>query len=82
MLARLVFALALQHCGPNACGVQSIGTRVLAFRSCDAYGEFRRLTMRGLRRLSVCVARSSALSASTRRKLRLRSLGRAGGKSP
>ena len=32
MLARLVFALALQHCGPNACGVQSIGTRVLAFR--------------------------------------------------
>ena len=40
------------------------------------------MTIRGLRRLSVCVERSIALSVSTRRKQRLRSLGLCGGKSP
>lgn len=40
----LVFALVLQRCGPIACGMQSIGIRILAVLSCAAHGEFRRLT--------------------------------------
>ncbi len=68
--------------GGAAEGVKSAGTRVRAVGSCDLYGEFLRLTMRGLRRLRVLVASSRALSTRTRMKQRLRSLGRAGGEGP
>ena len=63
-------------------GVQSMGTRVAAVRSWGAYGEFRRLTMRGERRLIVLVARVRALAWSSSRNQRLRRLGRSGGKGP
>ena len=63
-------------------GVLSVGTFFLAVRVCEAYGEFRRLTMRGLRRSSVRLARRIALASSTRWKFRSLSLGRSGGKGP
>ena len=56
-LAGLVFALALQRCRPNACGVQSTGTRILAVLSCDAHGELRRLT--GLHAVHVSTMRQA-----------------------
>ena len=63
-------------------GVLSVGTFFLAVRLCEANGEFRRLTIRGLRRSSVRLARRIALASSTRWKFRSLSLGRSGGKGP
>jgi hypothetical protein len=56
--------------GSIADGVQSIGTRVRALRSCGAYGEFRRLTIRGERLAVVRTARVAALAASSSRNQR------------
>ena len=63
-------------------GVLCVGTFFLAVRLCEANGEFRRLTMRGLRRSWVRLARRIALAVSTRWKFRSLSLGRSGGKGP
>lgn len=63
-------------------GVQSVGTRVGARRSCVAYGEWRRLTIRGERLFSVRVARIWPQALSSSLNHRRRRLGRAGGKCP
>ena len=68
--------------GPRANGVESNGTRVGAPRSCGAYGEFRRLTMRGERLSIVLVARVRALAARSSRNHRCLRLGRSGGEGP
>ena len=70
-------------CGPvTGQGVQSIGTLVATVRSWGAHCEFRRLTMRGDRRLVVLVARVRARVWGSSRNHRRRRLGRSGGKGP
>lgn len=61
---------------------KSISTRRGALRSNEAYGELRRLTMRGLRRLWVRTACSVAAVSSTSWNQRRRRRGRCGGKGP
>ncbi len=63
-------------------GAQLMGTRMAKLLSCEAYGEFRRLTMRGLRRFSVRVAFRRPLSCSTLCHAAWRNRGRTGGKGP
>ena len=68
--------------GESMLGVESIGMRVLALRSCGAYRVFRRLTMRGDLLSRVRVARSTALVRSSSLNHRVRHLGLPGGKGP
>jgi hypothetical protein len=68
--------------GASNFGVQSSATRRGFDAMNEAYGELRRLSILGLRLPTVRVARSLALSCSTRAKWRRRSVGRVGGKSP
>ena len=68
--------------GATVAGVLSMGRRVGLRRSCGAYGELRRLTMRGERLFSVLVARSLALASSSSLNHRRARLGRSGGKGP
>ena len=68
--------------GATVAGVLSMGRRVRLWRSCGAYGELRRLTMRGERLFSVLVARSLALASSSSLNHRRARLGRSGGKGP
>src|SRR5213594_3458894 len=80
--ARFVRVRRAHARGASATGVKSIETRVGAPRSCGAYCEFRRLTMRGERLASVLVARVRALAARSSRNHRCLRLGRSGGKGP
>ena len=59
-----------------------MGTRVGLRRSCGAYWELRRLTMRGDRLFSVLVACRLALASSSSRNQRRARLGCSGGKGP
>src|SRR5947207_14547389 len=68
--------------GGSNWGVQSRTTRRGFAGLYEAYGELRRLSILGLRLATVRVARSLALSCSTRAKCRRRSVGRVGGESP
>ena len=79
---RAGFALGERPGGPSPLGVQSMGTRVLALRLWGAYGELRRLTLRGDRLSSVRVARSEALTWSSSLNHRRRWRGRSGGERP
>ncbi len=63
-------------------GAQLMGTRMAKLRSCEAYGEFRRLTIRGLRRLSVRVDLRHPLSCGTLCHAAWRNRGRTGEKGP
>lgn len=54
------FGLGRNAGGSRTVGVQSVGTRVAAWRSFGAYDELRRLTIRGERFASVRVARIRA----------------------
>src|SRR5205814_8929828 len=80
--ARFVLVRRTHGRGPSATGVKSEGTRVGALRSCGAYCELRRLTMRGERLSIVLVARVRALAARSSRNHRSLRLGRSGGKGP
>src|SRR2546427_7965438 len=80
--ARFVRVRRAHARGASATGVESIETRVGAPRSCEAYCEFRRLTMRGERLSSVLVARVWALAARSSRNHRSLLLGRSGGEGP
>lgn len=59
-----------------------MGTRVGARRSCGAYWELRRLTIRGERLFSVLVAYNLALASSSSWNHRRARLGCSGGKGP
>jgi hypothetical protein len=59
-----------------------MGRRVGLRRSCGAYGELRRLTMRGEHLFSVLVARRLALASSSSLNHRRARLGRSWGERP
>ena len=78
---RFGFAACLPA-GAAIFGVKLQGFRRSACGSKDAYGEFRRLTIRGVQRSRVCTQCSLALACRTSLHQRLRRLGCAGGESP
>lgn len=79
---RFVLVRGVHGRGATATGVKSAGTRVGARRSCGAYCEFRRLTIRGERLSSVLVARMRAPAARSSWNHRSLRRGRSGGKGP
>src|SRR6188474_1032298 len=80
--SRFVLVRGVHVRGATVTGVKSVGTRMGARRSCGAYCEFRRLTMRGERLSNVLVARMQALAARSSRNHRSLRLCRSGGKGP
>ena len=79
---RLAFCKGAPGGPENLQGVKQTGTRVARLRLWPEYGDVRRLTMRGERRLMLLVARMPPLASSNSRNQRRLFVGLAGGKGP